>query len=212
MIEQPTNQVIKVGDMTSIFARKFHKLLTAFFLVAGVATGAVAQNKSVQFPGGLKWEPMHYASFNFQPDEGSLDPKIKAVAYTLWKSKLDALNVPTNSPRGKHPAFVLLSSPYQGNQIFSMVFSAVEHCVPPGNGPGIVDMYALCPMSIFQVNAAPVRVKEIPNMCFLYLNDSDNPAAKNHTEFAFHEANRTAYFRVIQNGKEVPDCNRIIRL
>lgn len=198
--------------MIKVSVRKSHKLIAAFCLMVGVATGAVAQNKNVQFPAGLKWEPMHYASFNFQPDDGSLDPKIKTVANALWKPKLDALNVNADKLRGPHPAFVLLSSPYTGNLIFSMIFSAVETCVPPGNGPGIVDMYTLCPMSIFQVNAAPVRIKEIPNMCFLHLNDSDNPAAKNHTEFSFHEANRTAYFRVIQNGKEVPDCNRIVRL
>lgn len=198
--------------MTSILVRNCQPLLVLFWLLAGVATCAVAQSKSMQFPAGLKWEPMHYASFNFQPDNGSLDPKIKAFAYALWRPKLDALNAHADKLLGPHPAFVLLSSPYQGNLIFSMIFSAVENCVLPGNGQGIADMYALCPMSIFQVNAAPVRVKEIQNMCFLYLNDSDNPAAKNHTEFSFHEANRTAYFRVIQSGKEVPACNRIVRL
>lgn len=198
--------------MIPIFVLKFRKLATFFWLLAGVATCSVAQNKVVQFPAGLKWELMHYASFNFQPDKGQLDPKIQAIAYELWKPKLDALNAQSDKPLGKPPAFVLLSSPYQGNLIFSMIFSAVENCVPPGNGSGIVDMYALCPMSVFQVKDVPVRVKEIPNMCFLYLNDSDNPAAKNHSEFSFHEANRTAYFRVIQNGKEVPACNRIVRL
>lgn len=194
-------------------ARCFKALLVFSWLLAGVATCAVAQNKAVQFPAGLKWEWMHYASFNFQPDDGQINPKIKSFAYTLWKSKLDALSANADKLNAKPiPVFILLSSPYQGDQIFSMVFSAAENCSPPGNGPGIVDMYALCPMSIFQVNATPVRVKEVPNMCFLHLNDSDNPASRYHTEFAFNEPKRTAYFRVIQAGKEIPSCNRMVNL
>jgi hypothetical protein len=199
--------------MKTLNFRKYLRLFALFTLCAGMATGAIAQNKVVQFPVGLKWESMHYTSFNFQPDEGTLDPKIKAAVYILWKSKLDAMKIDSEKQKQEpHPAFVLTSSPYRGNFIFSMIFSAIENCVPPGNGSGMVDMYALCSMSIFQANAAPVMVKEISNMCFLHSNDSDNPAAKNHTEFSFHEASRTAYFRVIQYGKEVPVCNRTVRL
>lgn len=199
--------------MIPIFVLQCRKLVAFCWLLAGVATCAVAQNKVVQFPAGLKWEVMHYASFNYQPDEGTLDPKLKTVAYTLWKSKLDEMKLAAEKKKKvPHPAFVLMSSPYRGNYIFSMISSAVENCVLPGNGSGMVDMYEVCPMSIFQVNATPSMVKEIPNMCFLHLTDPENPAAKNHTEFSFNEANKTAYFRVIQHGKEAPDCNRIVRL
>lgn len=178
-----------------------------------MATGALAQSKPVTFPVGLKWQVMHYASFNFQPDEGSLDPKMKAVAYALWQSKLDAMEFDAvKQKETPFPAFVLMSSPYRGNYIFSIIFSAVANCETPGNGSGMVDMYAVCPMSIFQVNGAPVKVKEIPNMCFLHLNSSDNPATKFHTEYSFNEAAKTAYFRIIQHGKEAPDCNRIVHL
>ena len=197
--------------MIKEFVRGCKALLTFAWLLSGIATCAMAQSKAVQFPAGLKWEWMHYASFNFQPDEGQIDPKIKSVAYALWKSKLDAVSANADKTKSKPiPVFVLLSSPYTKNQIFSMVLSTAENCLFPGNGPGMVDMYALCPMSVFQVNATPVRTKEVPNMCFLHLNNSDNPASRFHTEFAFNEANRTAYFRVIQAGKEVPACNRMV--
>ena len=186
--------------------------MALFSLFAGMVTGAMAQSKPVTFPVGLKWQVMHYASFNFQPDEGSLDPKMKAVAYALWQSKLDAMKIDAEKQKQKpNPAFVLMSSPYRSNFIFSMIFSAVANCIPPGNGAGMVDMYPICSMSIFRIDAAPVKVKEISDMCFLHFNDSDFPVAKYHTEFAFDEANGAAYFRVIQHGVEVPACNRMIR-
>lgn len=193
--------------MIKVSVRKYHKLVAAFCLMVGVATGAVAQNKNVQFPAGLKWQVMHYASFNFNYDDGPIDAKKKVAAYTLWKMNLDAMK----QKQKPLPVFVLMSSPYRSNYIFSMIDSADEACERPGNGVGMVDMYPVCSMSIFKVDATPVKVKVIQGMCFLHFNDSDYPTGKYHTEFAFDEEHGIAYFRIIQHGVEVPDCNRMLR-
>ena len=73
------------------------------------------------------------------------------------------------------------------------------------------DIYSICSMRIFQIDSIPISVRDIPDICFLHSDNSDHPVAKNHTEFAFQEADQVAYFRIIQYGKEVADCNRVVQ-
>lgn len=180
--------------------------------VEEMARGMTVQKKFVKFPAGLKWKVMHYASFNFAPEEGKIDPQIKAGSYALWKTDLDAMKVEaTQKKKEPAPAMVLTSAPYSDKYVFSMIDSAASHCIRPGNGAGMYDIYSICSMRIFQIDSIPISVRDIPDICFLHSDNSDHPVAKNHTEFAFQEADQVAYFRIIQYGKEVADCNRVVQ-
>ena len=127
--------------------------VVAVFQKPGLLNRTVAANIAY----GLKWKVMHYASFNFAPEEGKIDPQIKAGSYALWKTDLDAMKVEaTQKKKEPAPAMVLTSAPYSDKYVFSMIDSAASHCIRPGNGAGMYDIYSICSMRIFQIDSIPI--------------------------------------------------------
>ena len=207
--------------------------LARFGLRFGLALGAVAvagaqlanaqspAPQKVSFPAGLKWQMMPLVTFSF-PGYHEGTPAQRQLARSVWGQDIDGL--PLNDVRrdgSRFPAFVLLSPMFETPQ-FRYVFTGMsaagavyEHCEDPPNSAGAeTPMYSICPMRVvIEDKASGKRTQQdFPRYCHLFVDDPDQPAAKNHTAVAFDAKTATAYFRVIQYGKHVPACDRGIRL
>ena len=207
--------------------------LARFGLRFGLALGAVAvagaqlanaqspAPQKVSFPAGLKWQMMPLVTFRF-PGYHEGTPAQRKLARSVWGQDIDGL--PLNDVRrdgSRFPAFVLLSPMFETQQ-FRYVFTTMsaagavyEHCEDPPNSAGAeTPMYSICPMRVvIEDKASGKRTQQdFPRYCHLFVDDPDQPAARNHTAVAFDAKTATAYFRVIQYGKPVPACDRGIRL
>lgn len=207
--------------------------LARFSLGFGLALGAItlvgvelahAQPTTapkVSFPAGLKWQMMPLVTFSF-PGYHEGTPPQRQLAGSIWGKDIDALPVnDVKRDRSKFPAFVLLSPTFESSQ-FRYVFSSMSAAAavydkcedPPNSAESHTPMYSRCPMRVVIEDKATGQKtqQDFPRYCHLFLDDPDQPAAKNHTAVAFDPNTHTAYFRVIQYGKHAPACDRAIRL
>lgn len=174
-----------------------------FFLAATLSVPAAAQ-ANIKFPAGLKWQMMSAAYFNYSQQKGTAAQKTEAQQ--IWKGKIVA----------GEPAFVLIDkvSTADSEYTFTMLDTTGGHCIPPGNGAGMEDMYSTCPMKVIQKVKATNKTtsRDIAGYCFLHLDDGPGELAKNHTSMAYDAKSQTVFFRITQHGKPVPECNRQIKL
>lgn len=161
----------------------------------------------------LAWRVMPEARFG-----GSLQtlasPEEHSLAYSLYRAKVD------EAVKDGVGALVLLGSAdtQQGRVIFSMHWGLNSKCTAPLNGDGTsrgVALYATCPLEIHVQNSTTKRLhgKSIGGS-FCYLNDDGARGGirDNHTEYAYDKATNTLHLRTIMYGKQVPECNRSLRL
>lgn len=131
----------------------------------------------------------------------------------VWAKEIDAS--PSDSV-GKFPSFVLVgSAKHVGDLYVFSIYSRALYakCEPPPNGRSATQMYSVCPLRINRIDDAGKSVsQEFPGFCKLNLDFPDTPRVKNHTEYAVDSRTQIAYFRVIQYGKLVPQCNRSVLL
>ena len=187
----------------------------AAFTSAVLATTATAQiQQNARPPADLKWEQMHVLNFNTTnfPDIGT--PEEKTLLSKIWKKEI-------NSPRDPVDGSLMLSTAtigtiqYKGGVVVLTMFnSAFSNCIQPGNGRGMVDMYATCPLRIVRIfeGVQPTAQNLPAKFCMLDIDDSHNPHEKNHDEYAFDARTGIVYLRTIQYGKVVPECNRAIQI
>ncbi len=194
------------------------RLLRALALAGGalaLSWSAQAQSRvqNGSAPSGLNWKWMNEAVFNSRNLPSSATAQERALAANIWATQLQQLVVIGTGQRA--PSFVLVGTAEKdgGRYVFTM-FTRAGTCENPPNGSaGAEQMYAKCPLRVTMF--APdgqSRSQDFEGYCYLNLDDSDAPRAKNHTEVAFDRRTSTAYFRTIQHGKTVPQCNRSIRL
>lgn len=218
-----TSRIHTHGSALNRLAHQAAALLFTGFLVAlgtfqvAHAQGAPIQATSsdqVRFPAGLKWEPMREVKVLDMPKSGevSKNPDV-AVAHSLWMDEIKRsfkqapnFSVSILLGQGRSANGTLLTF----SQLNMMDF---ERCEPAMNGKDVVDMFTKC-LARVHVNQKPQPVvKEFVGFCYLNIDNSqDNPLSKNHTEFAFEPRTNTAYFRVIQFGRDVPTCHRSVKL
>lgn len=210
--------------ITRAIARLLGHLITLALLVFALvrpgttqAQGAPAlratSTDQVKFPAGLRWEPMREVRFLEKPklNHNGISSD-EAAAIAVWSDELTRFFAKTPN----YIASVLLGQARSASNKL-LTFSVLnimdfERCEPPMNGKDVMDMYSKC-LARVHVDQKPVAtMKEFSGFCYLNVDDSANPLAKNHTEFAFDQGANTAYMRVIQFGKEVPACRRAIKL
>ncbi|GKS87006.1 hypothetical protein AVMA1855_22660 [Acidovorax sp. SUPP1855] len=211
---------MKVSNKKSAIAAGL--VATVLCIVAGAAGAAGAQERgNIKFPAELKWKLMPLVTFNSR-QYISGNPEEKRLLEPIWKENIDStpLNLVRND--GSRLGSFILYQTHENKEnryIFTM-FSAFESkCEPPPNGPfaqkGYVPpMYSICPMRVIVEDKSTGRrkQKDFPNYCHLSIDDENTPLAQNHTEFAFDDKTGSAYFRVIQYGKRVPECDRALHL
>lgn len=179
---------------------------------------AQALHSAVRFPAGLHWEVMGRVSFGYKPKAYGT-PAERGLAKQLWQKELSAPGF--NNPAQTFPAFILLSGFRDGaNRYYftalSAAASAYPACEPPPNGgDASTPTYDTCPMRVIVENTSTKErtQQDFPKYCIQFgYDEPDSPVAQNHTEIALDSKTRTAYFRVFQYGKPVPQCNRAINL
>ena len=195
------------------------KLKPALALALGLALLPAAQaQQAVKFPAGLKWEMMKLATFDAYPGyyAETVTPAEKQLAAAIWQKEV-AANTATTVTGAKMASAILIHS--FENADFRYTFTSLDlpfqnGCEPPENGRNVVDMYSTCPMRFIAQHKETKKVaqKDLPGYCFLHEDDDETPLSKNHTEIAMDSKGEVVYFRVIQHGKEVPACNRAVRL
>ena len=190
-------------------------------VLTGIVLSATAQaqpqnpHQNVQPPAGLKWQWMHDAAFN--ADNIFITTALneeKELLAKIWSKEINSTGLMNDGSR--YPSFVVIGNiAYKNNKITLTMFNSFNStCLQPGNGRGMVDMYATCSLKLIWWPPSKSGIeKNLPvNFCMLYGDDSHNPRSKNHNEYAFDEHTGILYLRTIQYGKVVPDCNRILRV
>jgi hypothetical protein len=100
-----------------------------------------------------------------------------------------------------------------GQYTFSILSAAnAQGCTPPANGRGVVDMYSVCPLRVTQSGGGKSHTQEFPEYCHLYPSPPAFKGDVTQTQMAFDAKSMMAYFRIIQRGKHVPACDRILRI
>lgn len=190
---------------------------TALALGLALLPAAQAQ-QAVKFPAGLKWEMMKLAAFDAPPGlfKETASQEERQLAATIWTKEM-AANTGTVMDGTKMSSKILIHSFEHNNFIYTFTSLNIPFqngCEPPANGRDVVDIYSTCPMRFIAQHKETKKIaqKDFPGYCFLHYGDSDNPLSENHTEIAMDNKGETVYFRTIQHGKEVPACNRGIRL
>lgn len=159
-------------------------------------------------PSGLNWKWMNEAVFDAPRLLPSATAKEQALSQAVWGDKLNVAKA-----RGD-PSFVLVASADVGGAVYVFsIFLRAGACENPPNGSaGAEEMYSKCPMRVVLNTNGRSSLQNFFGYCYLNLHDADHPRASFHTEFAIDQRTSTAYFRVIQHGKTVSQCNRSIRL
>ena len=207
--------------------------LTALTLGLALLPAAQAQ-QAVKFPAGLKWEVMKFGAF--APGgmmKESASPAEKKLALELWKSELNAMppNKFFDRSKGEYPADFLIST-YENDKykfVFSIMYTLhmdYPACSDPLNGPfppgfdfNNAQMQHVCPMRMVRMDKASRQTKQwtLKDYCAVHSDYSEehaerknHPVEENHTEIAIH--GDTAYFRVIQFGRQATRCDRAVQL
>lgn len=186
-------------------------ILFGFAMLSG---GIQAQTRNGSHaPPGLNWKWMNEIIFDSQRLASSGTAQQHTLASQIWA---DTLGRSVVSGTGKRAAsFVLIGSASAGGReyVFSM-FTRAGTCIDPPNGNAGADVtYAKCPLRVTILAGDGLsRSQDFAGYCYLNIDSADAPRASNHTEYALDQRSSTAYFRVIQYGKTVSECNRSIRL
>lgn len=188
----------------------------ALCMAAGVQAQSQAPGK-VKFPAGLKWQAMGWVTFDSPRPSGT--EQQRQMAKAVWSKEIDAIPLNDFLKNGKkYPSQVLISEFENNGLRYIFTSFAAGHAFypacedPPNSGAADTPTYSICPMRVVieEKDTGRKKHQDFLNYCHLHFDDPDAPASKNHTEFAV--ASNTAYFRVIQYGKHVPECDRAIRL
>lgn len=209
--------------------------ITRFFCRTGAAAllailGAATSNAQpaggqspagVDFPAGLDWQVMDFASLGYRPEQYGT-PAIRKRASSIWQKTIDSFPKNTiSSSGGVYPAFVLLGEYSDSRYRYSFSILSAAHTAyplcedPPNMGNEATPIYSMCPLRVVIESEASGKQtsQDFPGYCAMLGFDEENrPQSENHTEIAFDQQARTAYFRVFQYGKLVPSCNRAVKL
>lgn len=196
-------------------------LLGLSLALPAMAQVRITSSDKVIFPPGLKWERMRTVIVdptlaNSTTPLVQVRPEDVAAVKRIWSDEVAAASargqsadfdsqISTTTFRGSPVAFSLITLPRD-----------FERCEAALNGKNVVDVYSKC---LARVAIGPMRnphVVEFSGFCY-----ADSVFAtpeelqfreKTQNQFAFDEKGGAAYFRLLQHGKLVPACNRMIRI
>ncbi|WP_156496451.1 hypothetical protein [Eikenella sp. NML01-A-086] len=184
--------------------KAFALLLTAGLVVCTLP--AAAQNA----PERTAWKQMPEITFNFYRKTGT--PQQAQTVREVWGNRL----------RPRDVAFALLTEvdTTENHYIFTMLDNSDipgGTCLAPPNGDGTTraqPTYSTCTMRVVQRHKASGRttVRDLPNYCYLNLDDEPGNLARHHTEYAYDAASKTIRFRTIMYGRHTRECDRSIQL
>ena len=181
-------------------------------LVTSVAHAQGSQPRS-QAPAGLQWQWMNEANFDtaWARNESATAAE-KEQASSIWsKERSEARKEPDGSIADA--SFVLIKEiAFQGSRdVFSIYSRAGYGCeMPPGGSAGSNQMYAKCPLRVIKTSNGKTFSKDFSGYCYLNLDTKDQPRSRFHTEVGVDEKAGKVYFRTIQHGRSVPECQRAI--
>ncbi|MFN3494016.1 MAG: hypothetical protein ACK40L_05870 [Hydrogenophaga sp.] len=168
----------------------------------------------VVFPQGLQWQRMPGFTIDAtkSPAVRGSDPSLAQAVERIWADEIAKLRAEASPLL----SFVIAArAEVRGQPVHFSVISLLdyERCEPPTNSKDAVNMYDRC---LARVAIGPVErahVVEFRGFCHLNIaSDANAPLERNHTQFAFDRSTSTAYFRVLQQGRFVPECNRSVRV
>lgn len=200
-------------------ARQWLRLAAIALLGFGITLPALAQirvtsSDKVIFPAGLKWERMREVEYRYtpKPAKNFKDKADDVTARMIWADEIEK----SEAVMPQRNMFVLLAKTTARNGV-PVIFSLLdmldyERCEPSTNGKDMVDMYSKCLARVAIGKPSKPHLVEFNGFCYLNLDFPETPIEKNNTQFAFDANTATAYFRVIQYGKSVPACNRMIKI
>lgn len=192
----------------------------AIALIVATATLALpcwaqpVASKPASFPPGLKWVKLEQVALRARPNDPrpAGNPQALALAKALWAGQYEPY-------LAKHPTstvfFLVGRADGQRYQVTTALIdyalSASGGCEAPANGFKVVDMYSTCKVAIELLGQGKRLAAKFDNFCVLDLPPASKSAEEiNHTEFALDEQAGAVYYRVIQYGKPVPACHRVI--
>ena len=200
--------------MTASGITSCRRALTAALLAAGLASTALGQPAQVQTPGDLNWKWMNEVVFDAPKLPSSGSAAQRELVSAIWANDLRRTVVSGTGQRAA--SFILVGEAGEGRAqfVFSMFSRVGSGCEDPPNGnSGANHMYAKCPLRVTMITSdGRGRSQDFPGYCYLNLDSTDHARTNYHTEFAFDRRSTTAYFRVIQHGRTVPECSRSIRI
>lgn len=194
--------------------KNLQKILKGAVAVAAAALAIGVSAQGVQAPAGLQWQQMHSIWFNTTVFSSTGTPEEKELLGKIWAKEISGSM--KNQNGSLFPSSALIGNIEQNGIkiIFTMYNRAGSDCMQPGNGQGMVDMYATCPLRVIRLsgNDKPIVVDLPVNFCMLDVDDEHNPRSKNHNEYALDARAGVIYLRTIQYGKVVPACNRALQV
>ena len=189
--------------------------MAAATLLGGQAVNAQARSKPADAPApGLKWSLMPMIAFDYGPGKYKGTPDKSKLLGTIWADVLKSIPYIDSDGR-KFPSFVIYSEPIDlgdSTVVFTSLSAAraaygkCEDSVNP-------DLFSICPMVMVKQNKATCKATrtEFNNFCHLYYEDPPAQTVEgNHVQMAFDASKGRAYFKVIQYGKHVPSCDRVV--
>lgn len=213
---------------THLSARAKGVLAFAAMVLLGLslALPALAQVRAtssdkVIFPSGLKWERMRTVIVdpslaNSPTPLVPVRPEDVVAAKRIWSDV-----VASATAKGKSADFdsQISTATYKGTPIaFSLITLPrdFERCEAALNGKNVVDVYSKC---LARVAIGPMRnphVVEFSGFCYadsvFATREELQFREETQNQFAFDEKGGIAYFRLLQHGKLVPACNRMIKI
>lgn len=202
-------------------------LLAAAAVLALAGTQAVsaqtansqASGSRVKFPAGLQWQTLDLIGFNYNPPGFEGTPAERKEAEAIWGKTMDGFPVDKSDGK-KWPVFIIqktIDTPTR-RYVFSSLDAAPT--VYPLCGFAInssnpdTPIYVPCPMRVViqDKGTGATAQQDFPDYCVIATNNPDQPKSRNYAQVALDGKTNTAYYRIVQYGKPVPECNRAIRL
>jgi hypothetical protein len=184
----------------------------------------VTQLKGTPVPQDLEWELMKEVSFNSKTKNSANDPDWLQTGL-VWNKELGARPQGTfalpdgGQYQGITPASAIIAGTPAGDRgksyfLFSLYKSKGTACDKPALGRSGPDQYSKCTMRAVRFNRdfKVLHQQDVADFCYLHYGAKDSPLALNYTSLAYDPRSNIVHFRVIQDGKLVPACNRAVRI
>lgn len=181
--------------------------LITFAGIAGAQVRVLSGNQVV-FPGGLSWQLMDRVKIRHDSKPNTGSAKDIADLTHIWQNEV---NTQATAPTMAELPILIGRTVSRGKPVIVSVIhlNDYDRCEPPLNGRDVVDMYSKCIAKV----VTPSQSTEINRFCFLAIDpDDDAPLKSNNNQLATDPKTGVIYFRLIQQGKLIPACNRAIYL
>lgn len=189
--------------------------VTAAILMAAQPGIAQSTGKSKAVPPpDLKWSLMPMVAFDYGPGKYKGTPEQTKILRAIWSDVLKSMPYIDAEGR-KYPSFVIYSAPIDAGDstvVFTSL-SAASAAYGKCEDSARPNLYSTCPMVMVKQNktTGKATLTEFKNFCHLHYEDPPGQTvANNHVALGHDASTGRVYFRVIQYGKHVPECDRVV--